>query len=295
MDRAGTSSASLVRSFRTCLASVTQIAEADLPAADGDVATSIGRWRSWLAGHGAGIVPIAGAEHFNWPGYWIAVLANGADPVAATSAVVMFGTPAGVVLSPDDASLLGSAAATLPVVAGYVVASLDAELRAAPPATPRLGIVEAVAIARHATGPVELVPAARAHTGRGLEGDRYAAAAGTFTPRTAGGRGYDLTLIEAEVLDALALPGGPGLAYALARRNIVTRGIDVAALVGRRFRIGDVECLGQRPCEPCAHLEKLTAPGVLRSLIHRGGLRADVLTDGIIARGDTIETIETID
>ncbi len=291
MDRADAESATLVSSFRACLASVTQTPEADLPADAGDFATSVGRWRSWLAGHGAGLVPIAGAERFSWPGYWIAVL-DTADPAAARAAVVMFGTPAGVVFSPDDPRLLGSAAATLPVVAGYVVASLDAELRAAPPATPQRGVVEAVAIAQHATGPVELVPSARAHAGRGLEGDRYAAGAGTFTPRTPGGRGYDLTLIDAGVLDVLSLPGGTGLAYALARRNIVTRGIDVASLVGRRFRIGDVECLGQRPCEPCAHLEKLASPGVLRALIHRGGLRADILTDGLIARGDSIETID---
>lgn len=282
---------SVVHSFRECLASVTQAPPSDLPAADGDLASCVGRWRSWLAGHGAGLVPIAAAERFSWPGHWIALLDHGTGE-SRGSAVVMFGTPAGVVLSPEDPGLLGSAAASLPVVAGYVVASLDPELRAAPPSTPQRGTVEAVAIARYAAGPVELVPSARALAGRGLDGDRYAASAGTFTPRTAGGRGYDLTLIEAEVLDALDLPGGTGLAYAQARRNIVTRGIDVTTLVGRRFRIGDVECLGQRPCEPCAHLEKLTAPGVLRSLIHRGGLRADVLTDGTVTSGDPIETID---
>jgi MOSC domain-containing protein YiiM len=77
-----------------------------------------------------------------------------------------------------------------------------------------------------------------------------------------------------------------------ARRNVVTRGVDLDALVGRRFRIGDVECFGQRLCEPCAHLERLTArdgkPGTLRALVHRGGLRADVLGDGEIAVGDEV-------
>ena len=53
------------------------------------------------------------------------------------------------------------------------------------------------------------------------------------------------------------------------------RGIDLDALVGERFTISDVACFGQRLCEPCAHLERLTArPGTLRSLIHMGGLRA---------------------
>lgn len=284
---------SLLHSFRACLACVTQTAVDDLPADTGNLAASIGRWRSWLAGHGAGIVPIAAADRFSWPGYWIAIVDRISAPAGGASAVLMFGTPAGVVLSPDDPSLLGSAASTLPVSAGYVVASLDAELRARPPATPQHGQVVAIAIAGRAAGPVELVPSARAHAGRGLEGDRYAAAAGTFTPRTAGGRGYDLTLIEAEVLDELALPDGTRLGSAQARRNIVTRGVDLGALVGRRFRIGDVECLGQRPCEPCAHLERLTSPGVLRGLIHRGGLRADILSDGTITVGDSVETTET--
>ena len=81
------------------------------------------------------------------------------------------------------------------------------------------------------------------------------------------------------------LPDGGRLTYADARRNIVTRGVDLNSLVGRRFLIGDVECLGQRLCEPCAHLERLTGPGTLKGLIHRGGLRADILTDGAVAAG----------
>ena len=72
---------------------------------------------------------------------------------------------------------------------------------------------------------------------------------------------------------------------AATRRNVLTRGIDVNALVGRTFRIGDVLCRGRRLCEPCAHLDRLAGPGLLRPLIHRGGLRADVLTDGEIRLG----------
>jgi MOSC domain-containing protein YiiM len=133
----------------------------------------------------------------------------------------------------------------------------------------------------------------RAHAlaGRGLDGDRYAARRGTFTPANDTARGYDLTLIEAEVLDDLSLPGGGTLDYLSARRNIVTRGVNLNALVGRRFRIGDVECLGQRLCEPCSHLERLTGKGVLRALIHRGGLRADILSDGQIEVGSSIEPV----
>ena len=116
--------------------------------------------------------------------------------------------------------------------------------------------------------------------------------AGTFTPADGTGVGYDLTLIQAEVLDDLLLDEDRRLGYAEARRNVVTHGIDLNALVGRRFRVGDVECLGQRLCEPCSHLERLTTKGVLRALIHCGGLRADVVTNGSIEVGATIETLD---
>lgn len=92
------------------------------------------------------------------------------------------------------------------------------------------------------------------------------------------------------MLDELVLPGQKRLSDTDTRRNIITRGIDLNSLVGRRFLIGDVECLGQRLCEPCAHLERLTARGVLKALIHRGGLRGDIVTDGIIVAGAPIRT-----
>jgi MOSC domain-containing protein YiiM len=76
-----------------------------------------------------------------------------------------------------------------------------------------------------------------------------------------------------------------------ARRNLVVRGIALDDLIGRRFRVGEVECVGQRRCEPCSHLERMTRPGVLRSLVHRGGLRADVLSDGEIRVGDRVEAL----
>ena len=199
----------------------------------------------------------------------------------------MFGTPAGVVLSPQDPDLLGAAATDLPVREGYVVSGLDPAIP--PPALPLphlRGVVELVAVSAQAAGAMRVVDRVRAVAGRGLEGDRYAAKAGTFTPADATARGYDLTLVEAEALDDLAL-----IDHADARRNVVTRGIELNALVGRRFRIGDVECLGQRLSEPCAHLEALTTKGVLRGLIHRGGLRADILTDGEIAPGDVVESL----
>ena len=80
------------------------------------------------------------------------------------------------------------------------------------------------------------------------------------------------------------------LDFASTRRNVLTRGMEVNDLVGRDFTIGDVRCRGLRLAEPCAHLERLHGPGVLRPLIHGGGLRADLLSSGDIANGSTIST-----
>lgn len=285
----------VVRSFAACVASVTETPLGEVPRPAADLPGSIAHWRSWLAGHGAGLVALADPARFQWPGYWLAVLGPPGQAAGArgTTAVLMFGTPAGVVLSPQDPSLLGRAAAELPVRDGYVLSGLDPAFLApaAPPPTLR-GSVVAIALAERATDAMVGVDSATALAGRGLDGDRYAAKAGTFTPAGDLARGYDLTLVEVEVLDGLTLPGGGRIGYVEARRNVVTRGIDLNALVGRRFRVGDVECLGQRLCEPCSHLERLTAPGSLRGLIHRGGLRADVVGDGEVVVGAAIETID---
>ena len=152
-----------------------------------------------------------------------------------------------------------------------------------------LGTVEGIYIAPTVGVPMQALESALAVAGRGLEGDRYAAGAGTFTPRAGRRPGYDLTLVAAEVLDELAA-AGQAMDFAGTRRNVLTRGVDVNALVGRRFRIGDVLCEGRRLCEPCVHLDRLSGPGILRPLIHRGGLRADVLTDGEIRVGAPIRS-----
>jgi MOSC domain-containing protein len=284
----------LTRSFAACLASAIEVPVADLPLRRLELPSMVGRWRSWLSGRGLGLVPIARAEKFNWPGYWISVVGEHEAPPGGQNltAVLMFGTPSGVVLSPQDPDLLGRASRDLPVQQGYVIANFDPALSASRSRPQLSGNVEAITIAEIATGPMRLVEQAQALAGRGLAGDRYAAKAGTFTPSDGARPGYDLTLIQAEILDEFVLPGGGRLGYAEARRNIVTRGIDLNALVGRRFRVGTAECLGQRLCEPCSHLERLTTTGVLRGLIHRGGLRADVLTDGRIDAGSIVETID---
>ncbi len=285
------SATALTRGFAACLASVTEVSVTELPLPSGDLPRALAAWRTWLAERGSGLVPIADPARFQWAGWWIATVQNhhksapeaGLPEVAALA----FGTPPGIVLSPQNPTLLGRATADLPITAAYAVASLDPVLPR-PPTMPDLhGIVEALAIAPAAEADMRLLNVAQARAGRGLDGDRYAAGAGTFSPRADRRPGYDLTLMAAEVLDELAAAGHT-IDFVATRRNVLTRGIDVNALVGRTFRIGDVLCQGRRLCEPCVHLEQLAGPGLLRPLIHKGGLRADILTDGEIGLGAPI-------
>jgi MOSC domain-containing protein YiiM len=131
------------------------------------------------------------------------------------------------------------------------------------------------------------VTAVAALAGVGLAGDRYANGSGTWSDWPGAGR--ELTLIAAEVLESL--PESCRIDPAAARRNLVTRGVDLDALVGRDFRIGGARLRGRRPCEPCAHLETLTRPGIAAQLQGRGGLRADILASGLIRCGDVLEVL----
>lgn len=124
----------------------------------------------------------------------------------------------------------------------------------------------------------------RAVAGRGLEGEyHFFTGAGAQAERD-----RELTLIATEALDALDAEHGLQLSPAESRRNIATRGIDLNRIEGRRFRVGEVECEGIELCEPCRNLVRLTEPGVLRGLVHRGGLRAAILSEGEIAVGDEV-------
>ena len=177
------STSPVARGFAACLASVIEVPVADLPLPAGDLPQALGAWRSWLAGRGSGLVPIADPTSFQWAGWWLAVVQ--ADDTAV--ATLAFGTPPGIVLSPQDPTLLGRATADLPITAAYAVASLDPVLRAAT-ATPELhGTVEGLAVAPAAEAEMRLLQVASARAGHGLDGDRYAAGAGTFSPRAATG------------------------------------------------------------------------------------------------------------
>lgn len=282
--RSPRSSARMQGSVAACLASILEIDVAEVPVPDEQHPEPWTIWRNWLARRALGLVPIADPASFNWPGPWLALLrpAAGEGQVGA----VAFGAPPGLAWHPLEGPETFDA-----VELGYVIAPADIALWAPFQSANerRLGSVEVIAIAPRAEAVMVKVHRATVRAGRGLEGDRYFTHVGTFSD--AHDRGHDLTLIEAEVLDALVLPAGL-LAPEEARRSVVTRGIDLNALVGKRFRIGDVECFGERLCEPCAHLERLGdqagKPGTLRALIHKGGLRADVLTDGEIRIGSAV-------
>jgi MOSC domain-containing protein len=239
------------------------------PQPEGD---ALSFFKQWLAERNLGLVPIDDAATFAWPGRWLACVRNG----DGDHAVVMFGSPSGPMFDPAGALSTGGT-----IQAGWLLAPLDPALPIDEPygVDAGAGSVAGLLLATEAEGPLAQVDEAVAIAGRGLDGDRYAEGRGTFSGP---GRGYELTLIDAEVLGEL------DLSWELARRNIVTRGVALNAFVGRRFRVGSVECVGRRLAEPCAHLEKLARPGLLRPLVHRGGLRADILVGGRIALGDTV-------
>jgi MOSC domain-containing protein YiiM len=127
--------------------------------------------------------------------------------------------------------------------------------------------------------------------GSGLVGDRYATAAGTFSGNPGGGR--EVTLIAREGIDA-ANAEGVDIDASETRRNLVTEGIDLGELIGRTFAVGDAILRGVRDCPPCKYLEEKTRPGVRVGLERRGGLRADIVRDGVIHVGDKITEVDAV-
>ena len=142
------------------------------------------------------------------------------------------------------------------------------------------GVVEQIAISSDRAATPAAVPRVRAEAGRGLKGEYH----WSEQPEA----GQSITLIAVEALEGLRADTGIELTHEASRRNVLTRGIDLNALVGKRFMVGAVECEGVELCEPCNTLAKLTERGVLRGLVHRGGLRADILSGGEIAAGDAV-------
>ena len=135
--------------------------------------------------------------------------------------------------------------------------------------------VEAIHLGPAKAGELSSVDTARAVAGKGLEGDRQFEANGAKP-------GQALTLVEAEEVERVGLSEGE------TRRQLTVRGVRLNDLVGKTFKVGDVECYGVELCEPCEHLESMTRPGLIKDMVHRAGLNADILTDGTIAVGDAV-------
>jgi MOSC domain-containing protein YiiM len=139
------------------------------------------------------------------------------------------------------------------------------------------GVVEAIFWGAVDEAPLEQANEVKVVAGGGIEGDRY------------GDR--DITLFEAEAIEGLRADTGIDLPPNEIRRNVMTRGIGLNDLVGRRIRVGEVEAVVTELCHPCSHLQKLTQAGVMRGLVNRGGLNADVVAGGSIRVGDPIEDL----
>lgn len=137
---------------------------------------------------------------------------------------------------------------------------------------------------------MQAVDSARAVAGHGLEGDRYWQS--DRTPAAKRDVDRELTLIEEEAVSALVNDEQVPFTTAESRRNVVTRGVALNHLVGREFRVGGVRLKGIRLCEPCKHLQASTRPGVLKGLLHRGGLRAQILEGGDVKVGDPVTADE---
>lgn len=260
--------------FALCLAEILGADIADIPPdREGLGLDGIGYW---LAARNLALIPVRDPAPFQWAGWWIARL-DGGDGY-----VVMAGTPSDVAWVPPGVTRGHGA-----VSEGLVVAAPALRL---PRRDARRGAVEAIFRFPASGAPGEALTEARLIAGVGIEGDRYALGTGHFSEE--GRWGQALTLIEAEAIEHLAAEHGVTMPPVDARRNVVTRGIDLNALMGRRFRIGGLLCQGSRLAEPCAWLQRTTPPGMLRGLVHRGGLRADILEDGTIRTGDAVVPAE---
>jgi len=149
-----------------------------------------------------------------------------------------------------------------------------------------MGRVVGVYLAGAAGQAMRSVQSAVAVAGQGLVGDRYQAGTGQWCYDR---RLYDdVTLIASEALDAAGAEHGVHLHTGAARRNVETRGVDLQALVGRTFQIGEVVLRGNRACEPCRYLDRVTGQPAKAALAGRGGLRATVITGGAVRVGDPV-------
>jgi MOSC domain-containing protein YiiM len=264
-------------SFLACLATILELPLERLPQPRADEDPASGWTVSrWLGGLGLGIARVSEPASFSWAGPWIARIR---PPGVEARHVVMYGVPSGLVWDPGGNGNIRNDW----IDAGFLLAAADIAL-ALPPLTVApiaTGTIEAIWIAPAAGERAQHVDVAQALAGRGLAGDRHVAGTGTFPSSVPGSA---LTLIEAEVCESF----NPPLGSDEHRRNLVTHGIGLNSLVGHEFRIGATRFRGVRLCEPCTVVNRYASRSVLCPLVHRGGLRADILEDGEIRVGDQV-------
>lgn len=150
----------------------------------------------------------------------------------------------------------------------------------------RLGTILSIQIGGNANEKLSTLENVRAVQGMGLEGDRYYNRTGTYSPKHDESR--EATFIEAEALEALAKDYRIELTGVESRRNFTTRGVALNHLVGKEFRAGEAIFRGIRLCEPCTHMEELSGKPARKGLIHRGGLRAQIVKSGEVKVGDEV-------
>ena len=141
-------------------------------------------------------------------------------------------------------------------------------------------------IAESGSSPMQKIENAQLEAGKGIVGDRYYKECGTFSEKLAGLPDKELTLIESEKIDDFNKEHGFSFSYGDFRRNIVTKGIALNQLEGKEFTLGRIRLRGVRLCEPCAHLASLLVPEIMPSLVHKTGLRAQIIDSGTIQVGD---------
>jgi MOSC domain-containing protein YiiM len=150
------------------------------------------------------------------------------------------------------------------------------------------GKVVTIHLVAEAGGTPFAVDEVKAVAGRGLEGDRYFSGNGTYSEKP--GPNRHVTLIEEEAIEAVRSDYSIDLAPGESRRNIMVRGVALNHLVGHEFTVGDATLRGIKLCEPCTHMEELSKPGARKALLHRGGLRCEIVSGGVIRVGDPVKT-----
>jgi MOSC domain-containing protein YiiM len=151
------------------------------------------------------------------------------------------------------------------------------------------GVLTEIWMTSEAAAPMRRVPSARLLAGRGLEGDRYALGGGTWAQYP--DLEKQLTLIDAADVAAVAAEVGVPLTQGDTRRNLVTAGVDLPALVGRWFAVGDALLFGVKRCPPCTHLERLTGARLIKAMVHRGGINAAVFAGAPVAEGALVRPV----